>query len=139
MVEIVVRIQAETVADAMKQLADAVPASSAQLTGPQDSDEAKKPKTGSKTKAEVKKVETPEPEVQPEPEAAEPSEPTETTEKEIKREDVRAVLAEVRTAGGDIKPLIDKYGGHMSKVKPEDFAALKAEAEKALAEIKGAA
>jgi hypothetical protein len=51
---------------------------------------------------------------------------------QVKLEDVRAVLAELSTNGqsGEVRKLLAKYGvTRLSEVKPEDYAALKADAE----------
>ena len=56
----------------------------------------------------------------------------------VKIEDVRAVLAEYRAEGGDLKSVLKTYGAKLSDVKKEDYPALLKDAEEALSKLKEA-
>lgn len=57
---------------------------------------------------------------------------------QVKIEDVRAVLAEYRAEGGDLKSVLKTYGAKLSDVKKEDYPALLKDAEEALSKLKEA-
>lgn len=57
---------------------------------------------------------------------------------QVKIEDVRAVLAEYRAEGGDLKSVLKPYGAKLSDVKKADYPALLKDAEEALSKLKEA-
>lgn len=64
---------------------------------------------------------------------------TEKTEApKIKIEEVRAVLADYRSKGGDLKAVLKPYGTKLSEVKAADYAALLKDAEEALKKLEDA-
>ena len=56
----------------------------------------------------------------------------------IKIEDVRAVLSEYKSKGGDLKAVLAPYGANLPSVKESDYAALLRDAEEALSKIEEA-
>lgn len=57
---------------------------------------------------------------------------------EVKIEDVRAVLADYRAKGGDLKSVLKPYGAKLTDVKKEDYPALLKDAAEALCELEDA-
>lgn len=66
----------------------------------------------------------------------EKSKKTETVQ--IKIEDIRAVLAEYRSKGGELKSVLKPYGAKLTDVKKNDYPALLKDAQEALAKLKEA-
>ena len=56
-------------------------------------------------------------------------------EPELKIEDVRAVLAEYRAKGGELKTVLKPYGAKLTDVKKEDYPALLKDAKEALSKL----
>lgn len=62
-------------------------------------------------------------------------EATQEEPKEIKPEEVRAILVKAREAGVDLVSILEPYGGRFPDVKPADYAALLKDAQEALANV----
>lgn len=87
-------------------------------------------------------VESEEPAAESEEATEEPKKKAKSAAKDngpqVKIEDVRAVLAEYRAEGGDLKSVLKTYGAKLSDVKKEDYPALLKAAEEALSKLKEA-
>lgn len=127
-------IKKERIAELEKQLADAEAVKTAK---PKKTKKASAPAceeeetvTPPEVAAEEEQTEIPEAPAEPdEPEA--PVEP-EAPAKEVKKEDVRAVLVKCREAGLALTEILEPYGGSLGAVKKEDYANLMRDAEAAL-------